>query len=180
MLRNSSRRKQSGQEKEAKPTSAGRARFQFPGPSIHPSEYPSQSAPISLAREVPSLFIRRLSFSLSQETPHGSTSFSPSRSFWPRLSSAPIGPSTAPLVPRGMLRTSIILPDPASFTDTSQEQMNASHFDGFMNTLGEDGARGVRCFRRDPPSTSYGSTLFSPPSSGSWHRDGVALMEPVA
>lgn len=66
----------------------------------------------------------------------------------------------APLVPRGMLRTSIILPDPAGFTDTSQEQMNASHFDGFMNTLGEDGERGERicCFRRDPPSTSHGST----------------------
>lgn len=62
-------------------------------------------------------------------------SLSLSRSFWPRLSSALIGSSMAPLVPRGMLRTSIILPDPAGFTDTSQEQMNASHFDGFMNIL---------------------------------------------
>lgn len=43
-----------------------------------------------------------------------------------------------------MLRTSIILPDPAGFTDTSQEQMNASHFDGFMNTLSEDGENGAR------------------------------------
>lgn len=143
LLRNSSRRKQSGQKKEAKPTSAGRARFQFPGPSIRPSEYPSQSAPISLARKSP-LSLSAVSPSLSQETPHGSASFllsfsslSPSRPFWPRLSSAPIGPSMAPFVPRGMLRTSIILPDPAGFTDTSQEQMNASHFDGFMNTLGE-------------------------------------------
>jgi len=65
----------------------------------------------------------------------------------------------APLVPKGMLRTSIILPDPAGFTDTSQEQMNASHFDGFMNTLGEDGERGerIRCFRHPPP-ISHGST----------------------
>jgi len=51
-----------------------------------------------------------------------------------------------------MLRTSIILPDPAGFTDTLQEQMNASHFDGFdgfMNILGKDGGWGKRicCFR---------------------------------
>jgi len=55
-------------------------------------------------------------------------------SFRSRLSSAPIGPPMAPL--KGMLRTSIILANPAGFTDTSQEQMNASHFDAFMNTPG--------------------------------------------
>lgn len=95
----------------------------------------------------------------------------------------------APLVVRGMLRTSIILPDPASFTDTSQEQMNASYFDGFMNILDEDGgARGSVVFveilllhRTDP-------TLFSPRFSrraisllrAPGTETGVALMEPVA
>lgn len=197
MHRNSSRRKQSGQKKEAKPTSAGRARFQFPGPSIRPSEYPSQSAPISLARESP-LPLAAVSPSLSHKKRlidrHRSFSLSLSLSpFWPRLSSAPIGPSMAPFVPRGMLRTSIILPDPAGFTDTSQEQMNASHFDGFMNTLGERG-RGQedllfssRSFFYiawiDPLLTAFLPGVArrgEPPSSGSWHRDGVALMEPVA
>jgi len=87
-----------------------------------------------------------------------------------------------------MLRTSIILPDPAGFTDTLQEQMNASHFDGFdgfMNILGKDGGWGKRicCFRWDSPSTLHSShsvSLGKLSSSGSWHRDGVALMEPVA
>lgn len=109
-----------------------------------------------------------LSLSRSQETPHGSTSFflslSLSLAFFLAPSLFRSDRSMAPFVPRGMLRTSIILPDPVGFTDTSQEQMNASHFDGFMNILGEDGGWGERicCFRRDPPSTSHGSTLFSP------------------
>lgn len=41
-------------------------RFQFPGPSIRPSEYPSQSVPISLAPKAPSLFNRYLSFSFAR------------------------------------------------------------------------------------------------------------------
>lgn len=54
------------EEKEAKPTSVRWARFQFPGPSIRPSESPCHAAPISLALLSP-LFLScsLLSFFLS-------------------------------------------------------------------------------------------------------------------
>lgn len=62
-------------------------RFQFPGPSIRPSEYPSQSVPISLA---PSPFVRYLSFSFAREPLRIDKCFlSPSLSLSLSLFSAP-------------------------------------------------------------------------------------------
>lgn len=174
LFRNSSRRKQSGQEEKAKPTSAHRA-FSI-------SRTINTSLGIPLPRVFQSLWLPKsllpsfaISLSLLRETLR-IDKFSLSLSFWSRFSSVPIGLSMAPLVPKGMLRTSIILPDPAGFMDTSQEQMNASHFDGFMNTLGERRGERIRCFRHPPIYRADRLILFLLRSS--WRVSLLILLAP--
>jgi len=86
----------------------------------------------------------------------------------------------APL--QGMLRTSIILANPAGFMDTSREQMNAGHFDGFMNTVDrrmeQDGEDPLFSWRSRPSLAILSPARSARASSSSWHRDGLALMEP--
>lgn len=143
-------------------------RFQFPGPSIRSSEYPSQSVPISLAPQVPSPFKRPLSFSFVRNASDRqmlslSLFLSHSAPFLFRSDRSVDG------APRTEGDAAYIyhFTSPAGFTDTLQEQMNASHFDGFMNTLGEDGERGerIRCFRRSLLYCMDQLILFLPRSS---------------
>lgn len=118
------------------------------------SESPSRGAPISPVPSRSPFLSASTVFLSARETPRGSTMFLLSLSLFlfGLFRSDRSVRRWRPSYRRGCcVHLSFY---PAGFTDTSQEQMNASHFDGFMNTLGEGWTGGARCFRRDPPLTS--------------------------